>query len=40
MKQPYNRFSNEEYEKVPQENKDIADDFLLSLNKASLQKFT
>ena len=38
MKQPYNRFSNEEYEKVPQENKEIADDFLLSLKGEKTQQ--
>ena len=31
MKQPYNKFSKEEYLHVPEENKEIVDDFLLSL---------
>lgn len=31
MKQPYNKFSNIEYEQVPKENKIITEDFLLSL---------
>ena len=31
MKQPYNKFSNIEYEQVPKENKTITEDFLLSL---------
>ena len=31
MKQPYNKFSDEEYKQVPKENKEISEDFLLSL---------
>ena len=38
MKQPYNRFSDEDYKQVPKENKEISEDFLLSLKGEKTQQ--